>query len=79
MESTCKYRIPINKILGSDYSLVFAHPKYVKAIHMLKNSENSNAELYQEFDSPPTYCETTLEQTLIIVQNQGYKIKLVAT
>ena len=43
--------------------------------HMLKNSENYNAELYRKSDLPPANWEITVEQAIIIARNQGYKIK----
>ena len=43
--------------------------------HMLKNGENYNAELYRKSDLPPVDREITVEQTLMIARNQGYKIK----
>ena len=42
---------------------------------MLKNGENYNAELYQKSDLPPVNREITVEQALIIVQKQAYKLK----
>lgn len=32
MESTGKYWIPVYNVLENDYTIVLAHPKYVKAI-----------------------------------------------
>ena len=43
--------------------------------HMLKNGENYNAELYKKSDSLPLDREITVEQAIILVRNQGYKIK----
>lgn len=43
--------------------------------HMLKNEENYNAELYRKSDLLPTEREITIEQAIIMVQFQGYKIK----
>ena len=43
--------------------------------HMLKNGENYNAELYRKSDLPPIDREITVEQTILIAKNQGYKIK----
>ena len=43
--------------------------------HMLKNAENYNAELYRKSGLPPADHEITVEQTIIIARNQGYKIK----
>ena len=42
---------------------------------MLKNGENYNAELYKKSDSLPLDREITVEQAIILVRNQGYKIK----
>lgn len=47
--------------------------------HMLKNCENYNPELYQKTDLPPTDREITIEQTLMLIQNQGHKIKSATT
>ncbi len=43
--------------------------------HMSKNGENYNAELYRKSDLQPVDREITVEQTLMIARNQGYKIK----
>lgn len=43
--------------------------------HMLKNVENYNAELYRKSDLPPVDRKITVEQALMLVKNQGYKIK----
>lgn len=42
---------------------------------MLKNGENYNAELYRKSDLAPVDREITVEQALMLVKNQGYKIK----
>lgn len=43
--------------------------------HILKNSENYNAELYRKYDLTHVDREITVEQAIIIARNQGYKIK----
>lgn len=43
--------------------------------YMLKNGENYTAELYRKSDLPPMDREITVEQAILIVRNQGYKIK----
>lgn len=43
--------------------------------HMLKNGENYNPELYRKTDLPPVDREITIEQALMLIRNQGYKIK----
>ena len=40
-----------------------------------KNGENYNAELYRKLDLPPINREITVKQAILIVRNQGYKIK----
>ena len=47
--------------------------------HMLKNGENYNPELYQKTDLPPVDREITIEQALMLIRNQGYKIKSATT
>ena len=42
---------------------------------MLKNGENYNSKLYRKSDLPPVDRESSIEQTLIIARNQGYRIK----
>lgn len=37
---------------------------------MLQDDENYNVELYQKSDLPPVVRETTIEQALVIAQNQ---------
>jgi len=46
---------------------------------MLKNGENYNPELYQKTDLPPVDREITIEQALMLIRNQGYKIKSATT
>ena len=46
--------------------------------HMLKNGENYNPELYRKTDLPPAGREITIEQALMLIRNQGYKIKSAA-
>ena len=47
--------------------------------HMLKNGENYNPELYRKTDLPPAGREITIEQALMLIRNQGYKIKSATT
>lgn len=43
--------------------------------HMLENGENYNTELYRKSNLPPMHREITIDQALVIAQNQGYKLK----
>ncbi|AJA49905.1 transposase IS116/IS110/IS902 family protein [Clostridium pasteurianum DSM 525 = ATCC 6013] len=43
--------------------------------NMLKNKEPYNADLYKKSDVFPIQREITVEQAILIAQNQGYKIK----
>ncbi len=47
--------------------------------NMLKNKTPYNAELYRKSDIIPTEREITVEQALLLVQFQGYKIKSAIT
>lgn len=42
---------------------------------MLKNKESYNAELYRKSDVLPIDREIMVEQTILMAQFQGYKIK----
>lgn len=47
--------------------------------HMLKNGENYNPEISRKTDLSPVDCEITIEQTLMLIRNHGYKIKSATT
>ena len=47
--------------------------------HMLKNGGTYNPELYRKTDLPPVDREITIEQALMLIRNQGYKIKSATT
>lgn len=47
--------------------------------HMLKKRENYNPELYRKTDLPPAGREITIEQAIMLICNQGYKIKSATT
>ena len=46
---------------------------------MLKNGGNYNPELYRKTDLPPVDREIIIEQALMLIRNQGYKIKSATT
>ncbi|MCB2311509.1 IS110 family transposase, partial [Clostridium tagluense] len=43
--------------------------------NMLKNKQPYNAELYKKSDVFPVDREITIDQAILLVQNQGYRIK----
>jgi hypothetical protein len=43
--------------------------------NILKKSEPYNAELYHQADKPPAHREVSVEETIYIVQRQGYIVK----
>lgn len=47
--------------------------------HMLKKGENYNPQLYRKTDLPPAGREITIEQAIMLICNQGYKIKSATT
>lgn len=47
--------------------------------HMLKKGESYNPELYRKTDLPPAGREITIEQAIMLICNQGYKIKSATT
>ena len=59
--------------------ITIARMLFTALYHILKNVENYNPELYRKTDLPPAVRKTTIEQTLMLIQNQGYKIKSATT
>ena len=66
----------IKKRLGYRKAIIAIARMFLTALyHMLKSSENYNAELYRKSDLPPIDHGITIEQALIIARDQGYRIK----
>ena len=66
----------IKRRLGYRKAIIAIARMFLTALyHMLKSSENYNAELYRKSDLPPIDHGITIEQALIIARDQGYRIK----
>jgi len=66
----------IKKRRGHKKAIIAVARMLLTAIYnMLKNKEPYNAELYKKSDVFPVDREITIDQALLLVQNQGYRIK----
>jgi len=66
----------IKKRRGHKKAIIAVARMLLTAIYnMLKNKEPYNAELYKKSDVFPVDREITIDQAILLVQNQGYRIK----
>jgi len=66
----------IKKRRGHKKAIIAVARMLLTAIYnMLKNKQPYNAELYKKSDVFPVDREITIDQAILLVQNQGYRIK----
>jgi hypothetical protein len=53
--------------------------KFATAISVSKNVAVTRKQFYRKTDLPPAGREITIEQALMLIRNQGYKIKSATT
>jgi len=71
-----KRYLRIKKRRGHKKAIIAVAIMLLTAIYnMLKNKEPYNAELYKKSDVFPVDREITIDQAILLVQNQGYRIK----